>query len=350
MTKGTKQKLGVIIGRFQPLHEGHCKLIRKSLAECEVTLVFLGSSNKLPDYMDPLSLAQRRDSLVAVFGKDILVYNLPDFPSEERWVAEVIGTVQNVSDDENPALVTLYTSEEDRLYYENLFIYTIDSSVREQGLSASSIRKGLYDCAQYLKDMKNVIRTDHRIPKETYDILDTVDWRTFNRESIGVAQESKSAELHPYDNLIEPVVHALVVQDGKVLLVTRRSYRGDGQLAIPGGYLEKSEETWKGAPRELLEETGVDLEKYRALQLACVVEENLDDYGNRTLGINYLYAIHPDEDVKITHCDRETYDVGWYDVGDVIDEKLLLFYNHNQVAQRLFAAMDKTGDTDETNV
>ena len=57
----TKQKLGVIIGRFQPMHNGHVALIKKSMETCEKTLVLIGSTNKAVDFRNPLTVDERLD-------------------------------------------------------------------------------------------------------------------------------------------------------------------------------------------------------------------------------------------------------------------------------------------------
>ncbi len=55
-------------------------------------------------------------------------------------------------------------------------------------------------------------------------------------------------------------VGAVIVQDGRVLLVRRGSEPLRNQWAIPGGVLELGESLRAGAAREALEETGVVVE------------------------------------------------------------------------------------------
>jgi ADP-ribose pyrophosphatase len=57
----------------------------------------------------------------------------------------------------------------------------------------------------------------------------------------------------------QPVVGvgAVVIKDGKVLLVKRGIAPSKGMWAIPGGSLELGETLQQGAEREILEETGV---------------------------------------------------------------------------------------------
>jgi len=52
-------------------------------------------------------------------------------------------------------------------------------------------------------------------------------------------------------------VGAIVIREGKVLLVKRAAAPSRGLWAIPGGSLELGETLQRGAEREILEETGI---------------------------------------------------------------------------------------------
>ncbi|NOZ30825.1 MAG: NUDIX domain-containing protein, partial [Crenarchaeota archaeon] len=53
-------------------------------------------------------------------------------------------------------------------------------------------------------------------------------------------------------------VGALVIRDGKILLVKRKYPPGKGRWSIPGGHVEVNESILEAARRELLEETGIE--------------------------------------------------------------------------------------------
>ncbi len=62
-------------------------------------------------------------------------------------------------------------------------------------------------------------------------------------------------------------VGALVVDGDKVLVVLRENEPGKGLWSVPGGLLELGETAREGARREILEETGVDVEFDRLLDV-----------------------------------------------------------------------------------
>lgn len=341
-----KQKLGVVIGRFQPLHNGHVALIRTSMENCEKTLILVGSPNKSLDHKNILTIAQRIELLWEVLGSPednpgLMIKELPDHPQNSVWIADIIGRIHGITDDCPPNEVTIYTSEKDKVFYESNFIYSV-VYLGSNGLSATKIREYLYDKA----DPKGLFDS---VPKETQalmvDIVDTDLFKDLRQEYISCTAGLARATLaHAFNNPIEPVCHAAVLHKNKLLLVKRRSVRGNGQWAIPGGFLEKGESTKDGALRELFEETGVSLEGRNAAQLAVCVEENLDDLSVRTLGINYLFVVAEEEKIDVFIDESEVSEYKWVPMGDILEEKEILFYNHNVVFQRLVSTWDTTND------
>ena len=52
-------KIGVILARLQPIHNGHLALIEKACKENEVVYVFIGSADKF-NQRNPLPISLRR--------------------------------------------------------------------------------------------------------------------------------------------------------------------------------------------------------------------------------------------------------------------------------------------------
>ena len=74
-----------------------------------------------------------------------------------------------------------------------------------------------------------------------------------------------------------PGVHALVERDGKVLLGRRAFDPGAGLWGLPGGFLEEGEHPLDGLRRELLEETGLEIEP------GAYVGAWMQPHGDRTV-------------------------------------------------------------------
>lgn len=66
-------------------------------------------------------------------------------------------------------------------------------------------------------------------------------------------------------------VGVMIFKDGKILLGKRVGAHGSGEYALPGGHLEHLESIVACARREVLEETGLEIENVRFSQLTNLV-------------------------------------------------------------------------------
>jgi 8-oxo-dGTP diphosphatase len=80
-------------------------------------------------------------------------------------------------------------------------------------------------------------------------------------------------------------VGAIIVDDGRVLLVKRGHAPLAGEWSVPGGVLELGETVREGVVREALEETGLTVE---TLELLGVFDRVVRDLDERTL---YHYVL-----------------------------------------------------------
>jgi 8-oxo-dGTP diphosphatase len=81
----------------------------------------------------------------------------------------------------------------------------------------------------------------------------------------------------------KPCVGVLVVDAGKVLLVERAAEPFKGYWDIPGGFLDAAEGPAEAARREMLEETGLEIDPVEVLDFW------LDAYGEDETTLNICY-------------------------------------------------------------
>lgn len=327
-------KLGLIIGRFQPLHNGHLSLIAKAQEECEKVLVLVGSTNRLPDFKHPFPYEERLGLLKKSLDASIDIRPLPDKPTDDEWIQDVVGHVLSIQED--PTEVTLYCGKKDEAWYRKNLLYPIETE-NEWNISATEVRAAWYtDTLWTVEDSIPLVTQDFLEKHEDKDRLATEYTNTL--ESVDHKRTG-----HPFSNPMEPVSFAVIIRDNKLLVGKRQGWRGKGQYGLAGGYIQNDETTLEGCIREVNEELSLDLQALirdgKAKCMAQSVEENLNDIGTRTLGINYLFVVHPDVSLDITVDEVETSDYKWIPLMDVLEERELLFYNHNLVTQRLISKL-----------
>lgn len=104
-----KIKIGLVVGRFQPLHPGHLMLIQTALAENDRIKIAIGSAQ----YADPLPASERRLRLhraldeLQVAPERYEIYDLPDIHNLSRWPEYVKQVCKLGVDDE----IHYYTSD-----------------------------------------------------------------------------------------------------------------------------------------------------------------------------------------------------------------------------------------------
>lgn len=76
----------------------------------------------------------------------------------------------------------------------------------------------------------------------------------------------------------------VVKDDDKILLVKRERDPGKGRWSIAGGLLELGERVWDGAKREVEEETGLEVDIDRLID----VEENISYDENGRVRFHYV--------------------------------------------------------------
>lgn len=71
-------ELGLLLGRFQTLHQGHVDMISQALKICDRVGIFIGSAQEEGTSKNPFSYEFRKEMLQRVFGDRIEVMPLKD--------------------------------------------------------------------------------------------------------------------------------------------------------------------------------------------------------------------------------------------------------------------------------
>jgi bifunctional NMN adenylyltransferase/nudix hydrolase len=260
----------VFIGRFQPFHVEHKRIIDTALQKARHVLVLVGSAGKPRTVRNPFTFQERADMIFgAVDGTNLIIAPLYDKTyNDVAWINQVQTvvneTVLNVINNFNTwrasglndAKVGLIGMAKDHTsYYLKMFpqFESVDVPM-VQAMHATAIREGFL-AGTFQKHELHTNELPENVARFMFDEFKHSDeYFQLRSELEHVKAYKKAWEAAPY-----PVKHmtvdAVVEQSGHILVVKRRAEPGKGLWALPGGHLEEFETLKAGVIRELREET-----------------------------------------------------------------------------------------------
>jgi len=299
----------IFIGRFQPLHFGHLEVIRQGLDKADKLIVLLGSSWQPRTVRNPWTYDEREDMVKACLSKDelsrVLTAPLMDIPyNDEAWVRNVQATAQGLITAHHgiphrrPRVGLIGHSKDHSSYYLKLFPQWDSVSVDNiGGLSSTPLRESLFGVSG-IKERSGIAWLNETaadaLPKPVRELLarfcGTDHYVDVRDEHEFVASYRKGWDLAPYPPTFV-TVDAVVVQSGHVLLVERKARPGQGQLALPGGFLDPQERLLDACLRELREETRLKVPG-PVLKGSIKSQQVFDDPHRSARGRTITHAFH----------------------------------------------------------
>lgn len=294
------------IGRCQPFHKGHQRVIDLALQRSKKVLILLGSAGKARTIRNPFTFEERAELITKHYGirsQDIIIQPLYDkMYNDAAWIKQVQGVVTETALEivnnggfrlhgtRDMKIGLIGASKDKSSYYLKLFPQweSVDVKIKTV-VDATYIRDnyfaGTYDPWLWRFDI---------LPESSINFLkqfaETEDYAQLTRELQHVTDYKKAWEQAPY-----PVKHvtvdAVVEQSGHVLLVKRRSEPGKGLWALAGGHLNVDETLIDGAIRELQEETKIKVPE-PVLRGSIVNQRTFDNPYRSTLGRVITHAVH----------------------------------------------------------
>ena len=307
--------LCVLIGRFQPFHTAHLRIVQDALQAAGHLLVLIGSADAPRSHRNPFTYPERADMIRLSVPADqrhrLLVRPLEDcLYNDTQWVANAQRQV-------NDALVEIGASQrrialighsrDHSSYYIKLFPQwgtPIDVPEYENGLSSTRIRNSYFSnlAESFLKDADGHkpgdLPQDHLMPTPVRDFLagfaKTPDFQNIREEyEFVLAYRAQWAVPKVPYPVTFVTVDACVVTAGSVLLVRRKGRPGKGLWALPGGFLDQTETVVDGMLRELREETRIAVPP-GMLRGSIVAQRVFDDPHRSSRGrtITHGFLVH----------------------------------------------------------
>nr|DAG47285.1 MAG TPA: bifunctional nicotinamide mononucleotide adenylyltransferase/ADP-ribose pyrophosphatase [Caudoviricetes sp.] len=257
----------VVIGRFQPFHNGHAAMVRKALEEAKTVYILLGSAYAYPNVLNPLTARERQTMIFSWLNANFPIADvvrvqfehIPDYLyNEEKWKTSVRTAIRETKGDK----IAIYGYEKDAgSYWLKAFGWTHvpvpPVQVNGKDLSATDLRPIIFNHKNGWD--KQLLRF---VPLTTVNFIDKwmsedTFWRLFY-EYEKWESELEKFKNYPYPDALNCCTGDSVVVCNNHLLVIRRKFApGKDALALPGGHKNANETFLDCAIRELLEEVRI---------------------------------------------------------------------------------------------
>lgn len=250
--------IAVLIGRFQPFHNGHQALLKQALQAASRVIVVLGSAFQARSAKNPFTWPERAAMIASTLNEadkaKVSFVPLRDYYDDKRWCAAVKDAVnERRNAGENNIALAGFHKDASSAYLARFPEWTLIELPQFGQIDAAGVRR------IYFGDNSEAARRallSGLLPPAVADYLH--GWQQLpyfadmRREHLAVEAGKARWGNGPFIT-----VDAVVTVSGHVLLVRRGGELGHGLWAVPGGFLEARERLLQGAIRELKEETGL---------------------------------------------------------------------------------------------
>lgn len=256
--RSKKPNVGVFVMRGQMITKAHEEHIEHSIATYDQTIVALGSANLAPSTRNPFSGQTRKRILEEMYGDDIQVILLGDYPyNDQKWSMELQFKVEGLVGMHTEVNLIGYEKDATSFYLRIFPSWKLDlrPTSTDHPIDATTIRKRFF-AGEKPSDLSDFISAPMISFLDSYKGSKSYEW-ILNEEAAEQHNRDiwKTAPYPPTFNTVD----AVVIQSGQILLIERKNFPGQGLMALPGGYVDPNNGNHlvDEMIRELREETGL---------------------------------------------------------------------------------------------
>lgn len=274
--------IGVFIGRFQPLHNGHLAAIQTALEKEDHLIIVVGSACQAKSVKNPWTSQERQDMIRSCLStednKRVSFIHAKDYLyNNTMWLVTVQARLEVLDVSNNPKLnfsldeenyvnsrsevdldncrVTVYGRPSDRDDFPQWDFFDVGNKGDADAAQARD-----YFFHKNTLDLKRVCPEPVFLKLKNEIDANTAEYQRLYGEFRYIVDEKAKWSNSPYP-LIFVTTDAIVIKSGHILVGRRRGKLGKGLLALPGGFLRDDEPILDGCLRELKEETRLGLPK-----------------------------------------------------------------------------------------
>lgn len=255
----SKADYAAFIGRFQPVHKAHVKIIKNALEnEAEKLIIVVGSYRTTRTLRNPWTAEERVSMIREAIGDPnllnrIIFVTVRDYLySTLTWLTGVQNAISGCLENPGKTVKLIGHFKDDTSFYLKLFPqWELVQEPNYFGANSSDVREELFLRGEVSHNILHE-STAKTLKKFTERPL----YASLRREAEFLDNYKKQWAASPYPPTFM-TTDAVVVQAGHILLVERKLNPGKGLLALPGGFLKPNKNCFESCLDELKEETKI---------------------------------------------------------------------------------------------
>jgi len=349
MSSNRKYKLAIYIGRFQPFHNGHIHVISDGLKIADKVLVMLGSSNTPYTVKNPFNSTERTIQIQDAFEANeenlrLIIEPINDYTYDEnRWILQIQDIVgkQGVSDSD---IVLLGYQRDDSSYYLHNFprwqtYFSDEHHHYNEPINGTKIRDEFFESpGKFFRSHFVDMLPNSTITAMKY-FAESEAFEHLKQEWNFLKDYKESWKCAPYPPIFV-TSDACVIQSGHVLLIQRKDSPGRGLWAMPGGFVDQTEEIFTGCLRELREETGLKVPE-KVLRGSLTYQKVFDNprrsSRGRTVTHAFLFELKDGESLPRVRAGDDAATARWFSFSEIETSAKYMFEDHWGMLTHLIA-------------
>lgn len=345
-------KLAVLIGRFEPFHNGHMRNVEHAFEIADEVVILVGSSHQPRTPKNPFLYNERHDVIsdainLRIKGAKFTIHPLADYKyNNNAWICEVqnwVGSHKGVADTE---ICILGHDKDDSSWYNHAFpawtFISLDGFV-EFGLKpidATKIRELFFEGhMDYIQSA---------VPPSVFSMLNkfstTAEYNSLVEEYKFYKEYHKSWEPAPFVPIFQ-TTDAVVVQGGHILLIQRGFSPGKGLWALPGGFINPKELIEDCVIRELIEETKIKVPEIvlrKSVTHSRVFDHPDRDLRGRTITSAFLIELTGgDGELPRVKGSDDAKKAKWFTLAEVAAMGPYMYGDHAHIIATMLAGAKK---------
>lgn len=351
-----KYQYAIVIGRFQPVHFGHQRLIEEASRAADRVIVVVGSARTPRSVKNPFTFDERermvRACLRSTDQMRVSVVGVGDSPyNDQLWIASIQSAVERLiqQDGHAPAKakVALVGHLKDASsYYLKLFPHwEFVAHQNVESLNATDVRSLYFDP----ENRGQLARAD--LPDGTAAFLEqfthTGDYAELCEERAFLVDYRDKYRYAGSDfPPIYTTVDAIVVEAGHILLVQRKFHPGKGTWALPGGFVGQHERLQDAAVRELKEETRLKVPVpvlNGSMKASHVFDAPDRSQRGRTITHGFFFELAHNQWTGLSdvRADDDAAEVRWVPIAEFLDMQDRVYEDHFFIANHFLGGLGK---------